>query len=82
MARNSQIDKIRKVTLKSIELDEDTIKNNETPENIFFRNHDLGIIRSAIKKIKPHERELIYLYYFEEQNYREISLITGIPQEH
>ncbi|QEN04577.1 sigma-70 family RNA polymerase sigma factor [Thiospirochaeta perfilievii] len=79
IARNSQIDEIRKITFKSVELLEDTISTDETPEDIFFKDLDQEEVKNIISKLTPEERELIYLYFYEELNYREINEITEVP---
>lgn len=80
IARNSQIDEIRKLSIKSVNIDDHDIPDTDTPEDQYIQEYDQREIKKAISKLKPHERELIYLYYYEEQNYREISRITGIPE--
>lgn len=80
IARNSQIDEIRKANIKSVDIEDHVISDLVTPEELYFKNHDYNQIKGIISKLEPYERELIYLYYYEEQNYREISQITGIPE--
>jgi RNA polymerase sigma factor (sigma-70 family) len=80
VARNTQIDQIRKVNLQLVEYNDEITEGENTPEDLFFKDYSIEEIREIIKTLKPNERELIYLYYYEEQNYREISEITGIPE--
>lgn len=79
LARNSQIDEIRKVTIKQVEFDEQIIMGDENPESLFFKDYEKQQVKGALSKLKPYNRELVYLYYYEEMNYREISEITGVP---
>ncbi|MGL1892857.1 MAG: sigma-70 family RNA polymerase sigma factor [Spirochaetaceae bacterium] len=79
IARNTQIDEIRKISIQSVDIDDHEIPTDETPETLFMREYDQNTIRHAIGELKSYDRELIYLYYYEEQNYREISEITGVP---
>lgn len=80
IARNSQIDEIRKVSIKSTNIDDHVIPDTGTPEELFIQDYDQRVLKDVISRLNPQERELIYLYYYEEQNYREISGITGIPE--
>lgn len=79
IARNSQIDEIRKATIKSVNIDDYEFKSESTPEADIIKDYEFNSIREAIKTLESYERELIYLYYYEEQTYREIADITGIP---
>lgn len=80
IARNSQIDKIRKVNIKCINFEDHVISDFETPEELYIKKLDKNNIKEVLTNLEAHERELIYLYYYEEQNYREISDITGVPE--
>ena len=79
IARNSQIDIIRKNKIDTFDLDEAVIHTELTPETEIMKEYEIAQIRGFINMLKPAERELIYLYYYEEFNYREISDITGTP---
>lgn len=79
IARNSQIDEIRKISIQSVDIEDQIVSTDDTPETEFMKMYEQNAVKEAINELKPCERELIYLYYYEEQNYREISEITGIP---
>ncbi|MBN2617731.1 MAG: RNA polymerase sigma factor [Spirochaetales bacterium] len=79
IARNTQIDEIRKIKPIEAEYDDEIITNSETPEDLFFKQYNLESIRECIEILSPHQRELIFLYFYEGKNYREISEITEIP---
>lgn len=80
IARNSQVDEIRKrsVTLVDIE-DYDLSEESSFEENI-IREEEFKTLHKALEILERDERELVFLYYYEEKNYREISEITGIPE--
>lgn len=80
IARNSQIDEIRKLTLKNVEFDENTITGENNVENEFIKEYEKESVKKAIETLKPNERELIFLYYYEGLKYKEINNITGIPE--
>lgn len=79
VARNTQIDEIRKNTIRSYNIEDYNFISDSNPEDDIIRDFEYISIKEAIESLDSHERELIYLYYYEEQNYREISEITGIP---
>ena len=79
IARNYQIDLLRKKNIQSENIDNHILINEETPESIILRDSEQLIIRKAVSTLESIDRELIYLYYYEELKYKEISEITGIP---
>lgn len=45
-----------------------------------IKNAEQDYIREAVEDLDPVDRELIYLHFYEELKYREISQITGMPE--
>ena len=79
IARNDQIDQIRRVVIQSSEYSDETLTcNSTTPEDLFFKVYEEENIRKIIKSLKPTERELIFLHFYEGLKYREINEITGM----
>jgi RNA polymerase sigma factor (sigma-70 family) len=83
IARNSEIDRFRQHKLDTVEWDETVHtpeEQGETPEKIVLRKEDRRDLNRAIRSLKSTEQELLYLAYFEELPYREISRILGRPE--
>jgi len=79
IARNYLIDLIRRKEITSVNIDDHILSDFETPETLAVRDSEKSMIRDAISDLSSVDRELIYLYFYEEMKYDEISEITGIP---
>lgn len=79
VARNFFIDRGRKKKLLIIDSAESEPLNCETPETITMEKEVIHQVQQAISELKPAERELIYLNFYEGLKYTEISRITGRP---
>lgn len=80
VARNYQIDMMRKKKNPIENIDDHLLSNENTPESIMEKNTQQEMIREAVSKLSSVDKELIFLHYYEELKYREISKITGIPE--
>jgi RNA polymerase sigma-70 factor, ECF subfamily len=80
VARNYSIDLLRKKSVQTENIDDHLLGNEETPESILIRNTEQEMVRQAVTCLSATDKELIYLYFYEELKYREISEITGIPE--
>ena len=82
IAHNQSVNFIKKhYRVKNVEFDDQI--QNELIENIDYEDLiDKKIsarrVKAAVKKLKPKEQEIIYLYYFEEKKYEEIADILQI----
>ncbi len=79
VARNYLIDSFRRKKLSLENMDDHILSNYETPESILLRNSEISSVQSAISELKPSDREIVYLYYYEELKQREIAKIIGKP---
>jgi RNA polymerase sigma-70 factor (ECF subfamily) len=85
IARNSQIDRFRKkgplfVDREPQESDGRGQRDGwETPESIVIGETEKSLIKSAIETLPPTQRELLFLAYYENMKYAEISQVTGLP---
>lgn len=78
IARNTCIDYQRKNRITIIE----TFKEPEHPLKItdqIMEKELKSLINNAIKKLDRKDQEIIYLFYFENMKYKEISKITSKP---
>lgn len=80
VARNYTVDKLRKKKIATVNIDDHLPENEMTPEIILLRNSERELIRQAVSCLASIDKELIFLHFYEELKYREISLITGIPE--
>lgn len=76
---NTHIDYTRKKQLNLIDIADVDLADNKTPykdieTNVFFK--DLG---SALNKLEPEQRIVIYLSDINEYSYKEISEMLSIP---
>lgn len=79
IARHSQIDEIRKKKLKLLTIDDVVIKSEINLEHSIIQDEENTLFKQSIETLKPADRELIYLYYYEELTYKDISHITSVP---
>ncbi|MBN2658689.1 MAG: RNA polymerase sigma factor [Spirochaetales bacterium] len=79
LARKRCIDGLRKKRFVTEELAADHGGTGETPESLYMRNEDKRLVGEAINRLSAEDRELVFLYFYEEMKYREIAGITGKP---
>ncbi|MDC7223477.1 MAG: sigma-70 family RNA polymerase sigma factor [Spirochaetales bacterium] len=81
IARNSEIDRYRRKGPVPVEWEEEihSPREKETPESLMLRQADRELLVRAMDSLKRTERELLYLAYYEELPYRDISRIVGRP---
>jgi RNA polymerase sigma-70 factor (ECF subfamily) len=61
-------------------LSEDEIESdNDTPEREFFRNLARDAVLGAVTELPERFRMCIDLFFFYDQSYEEIEVITGYP---
>lgn len=80
IARNTLIDELRKKKPRLYSIDEYEFKDQTILEEELIKKEETEHLKYAITLLEPMERELIFLYYYEDKNYREIAEITGIPE--
>lgn len=80
VARNYIIDRLRRKTLHAENIDDHMLGNENTPESILLKNSEQEMVRHAVDLLKPADRELIYLHFYEKLKYREIARITGMAE--
>lgn len=87
VAHNEFINHIRKHArdpLPFLDFDVDTLIphpfSEDTPENDLERKEMKEIMDKALSKLSPKYREILLLYYYEEQSYEEIADILHIPK--
>lgn len=73
--RNKAIDHIRK-SKREMFLEFEII-NCSSPENIILKQERNELINETINRLKPIQRYAIYLYVYENLNYKEIALVLG-----
>jgi len=61
-------------SIKTLELYEGDAVSENSPIN-----EDVELVRKAIEKLAPHEREVLFLAYYEELPYEDIAKVLGIP---
>ncbi len=80
IARNYQIDLIRRKKIRIENIDDHLVSHENTPESLMVRRTEQELIRNSVSLLSSTDKELIYLHFYEELKYREISHITGIPE--
>lgn len=80
LARNIQIDALRRRSIEKVELDETQLQDKESPEKIYLIKESKEAVHRAIEDLSPTDREITFLYYFEDMKVREISEITSTAQ--
>ncbi|MFA6506203.1 MAG: sigma-70 family RNA polymerase sigma factor, partial [Treponemataceae bacterium] len=76
VARNLCVDHLRKKRDAAESLPDDAVSDrSDCPE----REDDRRSIAAAIEDLPPSDRELCYLYYFEELSVKDIGLLVGRP---
>jgi len=76
IGRNLWIDENRKKEIKTSEIghNEDALQSEETNiDEVLVQKQYLSTIESNLKKLKPFEREILQLRWFEDKSYAEIA---------
>jgi len=55
----------------------DFIRTDDTGESMVIKDVEQKLVRKVLRELKPYERYLICLRYYEELSYKEISEIIG-----
>ena len=79
IGRNLAIDALRYRSKHStIPLDTcNNIENEEeTLEEVYFRNSEKQLLHKALKRLKPEYRQILWLVYFEDLSYKEVARIV------
>ncbi|MBB6480217.1 RNA polymerase sigma factor [Spirochaeta isovalerica] len=79
LARKRCIDGLRKKRIVTEELTADHGGAGETPESLLIKSEEKRLIGEAVSRLSAEDRELVFLYFYEEMKYREIAGITGKP---
>lgn len=79
LTRRRFIDGLRKKRLTMEELTADHGDDRESPESLFFRNEDKRLIGEAVDRLDAKDKQLVFLHFYEEMKYKEISTVTGLP---
>ena len=79
IGRNLAIDYLRR-SAKQITMPLDTYdtlcSDQDSPEEEYIRNSKKTIVNKALNKLKPEYRQVLWLLYFEDLQYKEISIIN------
>ncbi len=87
ISKNLQVDRYRKKKNtplnRTTDLSEDLLKKiadgSMSAEDQLIKEQNLAELLRFIKMLKPHYQEVINLFYFQEQSYKEISETIGEP---
>ena len=87
ISKNIHIDLVRKhkssinskINSKNDDVFYDIPDESPTPEDKIIREQNLTKLLRDIKKLKPHYQEVIYLRYFQELSYKEMSFELKEP---
>jgi RNA polymerase sigma-70 factor (ECF subfamily) len=80
LARNRTIDIMRKHNSKVVALQDDQQLGVQLPEEIVEDGDEKRVLRAAIAELSERERMLIEMFFLQEKKYREIAMLTKIPQ--
>jgi len=80
IARNHMINWISKKRLPTTKISESHPDfENRTPEQILMKNETTKQIDALIQTMASDQRQMVYLYYYEELKVRQIALIMDLP---
>ncbi len=85
ITHNEAIDWLRRNSEKALllaggEKTDTQISRAPGPEELLFRNIEEEIVHRLINKMKPDEKRLVHLFYFEKLKLREIAGILKTPE--
>lgn len=55
------------------------VENGESPERVLIDGEQKRLVQDALKKLKPHHRTILVLYYLEDLSVQEIAEVLEIP---
>lgn len=79
IARNQMIDRLRRKNPLLEEYEDRYSPAGPTPETQAIDREEKKLIGEALSRLADSDRELVYLHFYEELKYREISDVTGMP---
>lgn len=79
LARHFAVDLMRKKKISGESLSGLEATEAYSPEILKMKNIEQELIRQAVDKLDAPDREMVFLYFYEELNYREISEIVSVP---
>lgn len=80
IGRNITIDHLRrsaKHQTTSLECCNDLFRSQGDPEEEYIRDSKKIIVNKALKRLKPDYRQVLWLFYFEDMSYKEISTVMN-----
>lgn len=83
IGRHKALDYIKKHS-RAVNLEDgavDSLKSADAAEDMFFRSERDKAILQAFASLPQDKREVLYLLYFEQMSFDEISYISGLPKE-
>jgi len=79
LARTIQLDEFRKKNLKTVPLEDSIPVDSETPESLFFAKEKAESLQKALDNLSPEDKEITFLFYYENLRIKEISEVTQKP---
>ena len=79
IARNHCIDYLKKKNIQFEEYNEENIINNLNIEDNIIKNELISSISQIINNFSEINKQIYFLYFYENQTYKEISKIMNIP---
>lgn len=80
LARHSAIDLMRKKRVLGDSLSGLESSDTYSPEILQMKSTERELIRQSVTELDSRDREIVFLHFYEELNYKDISEITGLPE--
>lgn len=80
LARYFVIDLMRKKRVSGESLSGLEFTDTYSPEILQMKSVERDLIRQAVSELDSVDREMVFLHFYEELKYKDISEITGIPE--
>lgn len=80
IGRNLTIDDLRrsaKQTVLPLDTYEPLCSDQDSPEKEYIRDSKKAVVNKALNKLKPEYRQVLWLLYFEDLPYKEISIVMN-----
>ena len=79
IGRNIAIDHLRRCSKhQPLSIDMcDNVSSEQSIEEEYIKDRKKIIVNRAIKRLKPNYRQVLWLFYFEDMSYKEISTIMN-----
>ena len=81
IARNEFFQRMRTERIETVGLEQATegVSRDPRADDVVALSEREGAVRDAVRRLEPELQEAIALHYFQDQSFRELAAVLGVP---